>query len=185
MTKRAVICKGDPTTHGGRVLEGSGTATVNGRPIALKGYMTFCPLCNGNFPIVEGAEHHTFSGEGTAVEGMKTSCGAVLIATTTKGFMEIDVNVSTGAGANIDAAAFAKTSAATNGPVHSGAFQAVDAHTGLPVANVPYCLQFPDGSMKRGMTDSGGYTERVTSQDSTTVALRWESGIAAAGSEGE
>lgn len=90
MTKRAVICKGDPTSHGGRVLEGCNTARVNGRAVALKGHMTFCPLCKSTFPISEGLEFHTFVGKGTALDGMKTACGATLVATTTRGFMEVD-----------------------------------------------------------------------------------------------
>ncbi|WP_256079140.1 PAAR domain-containing protein [Massilia sp. YIM B04103] len=78
---RAIICKGDPTSHGGQVLEGSADATIDGRPIALRGHLTYCPLCKGKFPISEGLDFHTFGGLGTAVEGMKTSCGAILIAT--------------------------------------------------------------------------------------------------------
>ncbi|NVD98372.1 PAAR domain-containing protein [Massilia sp. BJB1822] len=78
---RAIICKGDPTSHGGQVLEGSADATIDGRPIALRGHLTYCPLCKGKFPISEGLVFHTFGGLGTAVEGMKTGCGAILIAT--------------------------------------------------------------------------------------------------------
>jgi uncharacterized Zn-binding protein involved in type VI secretion len=72
---RAVICKDDPTSHGGVVLEGNARATADGRQIAQKGHMTHCPKCKGDFPIVEGLGFHTFAGTGTAVEGMKTACG--------------------------------------------------------------------------------------------------------------
>ncbi|UTY58321.1 PAAR domain-containing protein [Massilia sp. erpn] len=78
---RAIICQGDPTSHGGQVLEGSPDATIDGRLIALRGHLTYCPLCKGKFPISEGLDFHTFGGLGTAVEGMKTGCGAILIAT--------------------------------------------------------------------------------------------------------
>ncbi|MBB3120024.1 PAAR domain-containing protein [Pseudoduganella violacea] len=78
---RAVICLGDPTSHGGKVLEGDPNATIDGRPIALRGHMTLCPQCKGKFPITEGLDHHSFGGIGTALEGMKTACGATLIAT--------------------------------------------------------------------------------------------------------
>lgn len=78
---RAVICKGDPTSHGGKVLEGNEHVTTNGRPVAHLGHMTFCPLCKGNFPIIEGLDFHTYTGIGTAVDGMHTACGAKLIAT--------------------------------------------------------------------------------------------------------
>ncbi|UMR30910.1 PAAR domain-containing protein [Massilia sp. MB5] len=78
---RAVICKGDPTSHGGKVLEGNEDATIDGRPIAQQGHQTWCPQCKGKFPINDGLDFHTFAGIGTAVEGMKTACGAILIAT--------------------------------------------------------------------------------------------------------
>lgn len=78
---RAVICKGDPTSHGGKVLEGNELVTTNGRAVAQKGHMTVCPQCKGQFPIAEGLDFHSYAGIGTAVDGMKTACGAKLIAT--------------------------------------------------------------------------------------------------------
>lgn len=77
---RAVICKGDRTSHGGRVLEGNPHVTTGGRQVAQIGHNTFCPLCKGKFPIVEGAGNHVYGGVGTALEGMRTACGATLIA---------------------------------------------------------------------------------------------------------
>lgn len=48
---RAMMCVGDTTTHGGRVLEGSTTATIEGKPIAGVGHKVLCPQCKGVFPI--------------------------------------------------------------------------------------------------------------------------------------
>lgn len=78
---RAVICKGDPTSHGGKVLEGNELVTTHGRAVAQLGHMTVCPQCKGQFPIIEGLAFHTYAGIGTAVDGMQTACGAKLIAT--------------------------------------------------------------------------------------------------------
>lgn len=84
MGKRALICKGDTTTHDGRVLEGSETATIDGKPIAGVGHKVMCPRCKGVFPILPdllGRRHgHRIGDIDTAVEGMRTACGAVLIA---------------------------------------------------------------------------------------------------------
>ncbi len=169
MTMRAVICKDDPTSHGGKVLEGNSFATANGRPIAQKGHMTYCPQCKGEFPIVEGLAFHTFAGTGTAVEGMKTACGAELIATTTKGFMMIDDRSEAASPATADAA-----TAAASAAVNLGSFRAVNRRTGEPVADMPYRIDLPDGSTLRGVTDAAGYTERVTGHDPATVRLHWE-----------
>ncbi|KVN30957.1 hypothetical protein WJ63_06775 [Burkholderia pyrrocinia] len=83
MAKRAMICVGDTTTHGGRVLEGTATATIDGKPIAGVGHKVLCPQCKGVFPILPDAGRrypHQVAGRDTAVEGMKTACGATLIA---------------------------------------------------------------------------------------------------------
>jgi uncharacterized Zn-binding protein involved in type VI secretion len=76
-----IIRLGDPTTHGGKVVEGSPTDICHGKPIAFIGHQTYCPQCKGTFPIVEGAPTTTFYGKGVALAGMRTACGALLIAT--------------------------------------------------------------------------------------------------------
>ncbi|WP_147485911.1 PAAR domain-containing protein, partial [Burkholderia pseudomallei] len=52
MVKRAIICVGDTTTHGGKVLEGAPTFTLNGRNVAGVGHQVLCPRCKGIFPIL-------------------------------------------------------------------------------------------------------------------------------------
>lgn len=76
-----IVRQGDPTTHGGVVLEGSLTDICHGKPIAYIGHKVQCPKCKGVFPIVEGVMTTTFYGKGVAVAGMKTACDASLIAT--------------------------------------------------------------------------------------------------------
>lgn len=76
-----IIRMGDPTSHGGKVIEGSPVDICFGRPIAYIGHKAYCPLCKGTFPIIEGAPTTTFYGKGVALAGMKTACGAMLIAT--------------------------------------------------------------------------------------------------------
>ncbi|PEH37328.1 hypothetical protein CRM94_22550 [Burkholderia gladioli] len=80
---RAMICVGDTTTHGGRVLEGSSSATIDGKPIAGVGHKVLCPQCKGVFPILPATGRrypHQIAGRDTAIQGMKTACGATLIA---------------------------------------------------------------------------------------------------------
>jgi hypothetical protein len=59
-----------------------------------------------DFPIIEGLDFHTYAGIGTAVDGMKTACGAKLIATQQR--MVIDDG-----GSSAAAPATPSTSAAT------------------------------------------------------------------------
>lgn len=77
--QRAIICVGDRTSHGGVVVTGDQTVNVYGRVAARKGDLTACPKCSGTHPIIDGA-----TALGTdrplALEGMRTTCGATLIA---------------------------------------------------------------------------------------------------------
>lgn len=84
MVKRYIICKGDTTTHGGVVLNGSDSWTIEGIPVAHVGHMVSCPQCQGTFPIAEGATRANIMGMNIALEGMKTTCGAVLISSQTQ-----------------------------------------------------------------------------------------------------
>ncbi|MCZ8393002.1 PAAR domain-containing protein [Achromobacter xylosoxidans] len=81
MTGRAIIRRGDRTSHGGIVVEGHPTSMLLGQEIALVGHKVMCPKCKGVFPILpDPGRNHSFMGNDTAVEGMRTACGAVLIA---------------------------------------------------------------------------------------------------------
>ena len=80
-----IIRLGDTTTHGGVVLEAFPQTDLNGKPIAGVGHKVSCPLCKGVFPIVEGSNTYTISDIPVALDGMKTACGAVLIASAPKG----------------------------------------------------------------------------------------------------
>jgi len=80
-----VIRLGDSTSHGGVVLEAFSQTNLNGKPIAGVGHKVSCPLCKGIFPIAEGSSTYTVGGTPIALHGMKTACGASLIASGHKG----------------------------------------------------------------------------------------------------
>lgn len=84
-----IIRLGDPTSHGGKVVEGSLADICHCKPIAYMGHKTFCPQCKGYFPIIDGAPTTMFYGRGVALAGMKTACGAVLIATQMTDIVEV------------------------------------------------------------------------------------------------
>jgi uncharacterized Zn-binding protein involved in type VI secretion len=80
-----IIRLGDLTTHGGVVLQAFPQTELNGKPIAGVGHNVSCPLCKGIFPIAEGSSTYTVDGIPVALDGMKTACGAALIASGPKG----------------------------------------------------------------------------------------------------
>ncbi len=79
---RPYILLGDSTSHGGTVLEGSPTTTVNGKPVARVGDKVSCPKPgHGTCVIVSGDFTHLIDGKPLARHGDTTACGASLIAT--------------------------------------------------------------------------------------------------------
>lgn len=80
-----IIRHGDKTNHGGTVIESIPHTNLNGKLIAGKGNMVFCPLCKGEFPIIEGSDTYRVNGVPVALDGMKTACGANLIASASYG----------------------------------------------------------------------------------------------------
>lgn len=85
MPKIAVI--GDGTSHGGKIISGSGVASINGKAIACVGDKVLCPLLypdkrpHGINAILDGAGHYQIDGKAVAIHGSKTECGCTLIAT--------------------------------------------------------------------------------------------------------
>lgn len=80
MAGKAVILQGDKTSHGGVVMQGSSDMQFRGTNVALVGHLVSCPQCKGVFPIVMGAPTVQVGRLPLALEGMKTACGAELIA---------------------------------------------------------------------------------------------------------
>ncbi|QPG62376.1 PAAR domain-containing protein [Pseudomonas sp. BIGb0427] len=80
-----IIRLGDLTDHGGVVTDSIPHTKLNGRPMSGKGNLVSCPLCKGIFPIVEGSSTYSINGIPVALDGMKTACGASLIASASHG----------------------------------------------------------------------------------------------------
>lgn len=79
---RPYIVYGDATDHGGKVLEGSDTTTINGKPVARVGDKVSCPRPgHGTCAIVSGDATCLIDGKPVARHGDKTGCGAVLVST--------------------------------------------------------------------------------------------------------
>lgn len=83
-----IIRLGDSTTHGGTVIEAFSQTDLNGKPMAGVGHKVVCPLCKGTYPIAEGSVLLDVGGIPVALHGMKTACGASLIASNPMGEAE-------------------------------------------------------------------------------------------------
>lgn len=148
--RKAVIVLGDKTTHGGTVIQASLLATVNGKPIALRGDLVSCPQCKGVFPIVEGSSLGLFQGELVAVDTMKTACGASLIASQDLMWIE-------------DGGQQERSLDTLNNSSHymqKNKYQIrfhMTNDDGVPYANTKFTILFSDAELE-GMTDENGFT---------------------------
>lgn len=175
-----IIRMGDPTSHGGKVLEGLQTDICMGKPISYIGHKVQCPLCKGVFPIIEGVMTGTFYGKGVAVAGMKTACGATLIATQ---FTDT-VEWSTGASGKLAAATEARSEAEAVVAAMAAADVALEVdeiqtyytltdENGDPVEGLKYDL-YVDGKLhtKAGLYEDDGTTVKI-SGDAETRLVTW------------
>ena len=79
---KRVIRLGDPTDHGGHVVSAAASTSLFGKQVACLGDAVTCPQQGySNCTIVEGDGNWLVGGKPVALEGHKTSCGAVLIST--------------------------------------------------------------------------------------------------------
>ena len=161
-----IIRKGDPTSHHGVVLEGSLTDICMGQPIAFIGHKVHCPKCKGDFPIVEGVLTATFYGKGVAVAGMKTSCGAVLIATQ---FTDT-VEWSSGAGSSAAAKTAEAVAAGPTPQIFDEQYAFVDENK-KPLYEMPYTVKLPSGEFVHGVTDLEGRTERFATDGAQLLEI--------------
>ena len=167
MATRSIIRQGDQTSHGGMVLEGHRTATIHGIPIAGRGHMTHCPKCKGVFPIAEGVFNHIIYGIQTAVEGMQTTCGAILIASQNSHTIDIQPYAQPSPDTSLSPASFG--SSAFN---HHHAYDEQIKfllHSGAALAGMPYLLTLDDGEQITGTTDAHGKTARVTTAEPRVI----------------
>lgn len=166
-----IIRQGDKTSHGGTVIEGSILDICMGKPIAFVGHKVVCPRCKGIFAIVEGAPTTTFYGKGVALAGMKTACGASLIASQFSDIVECGGGG--GSSANNSKTSTSPASAAavplqvfhgtaereqTDGEQFDDKFILLDDVTGDPLAFTEYAIRRASGEIEHGTTDSHGCT---------------------------
>lgn len=168
MAERAIIRIGDPTSHGGTVLEGFSTLNVYGKNAAGIGHKGHCPKCKTTFTIIAGASNYTFMGKNVAVEGMLTSCGAVLIATQGQATVNNTPGGSVGGAATTNASTPLTASATTVDLVFNEKYQLYDEE-GQPLKNAEYTIIRADGSKEHGKSDGSGYTHMIDDHDQAEV----------------
>jgi uncharacterized Zn-binding protein involved in type VI secretion len=175
MGEKAIIRQGDSTSHGGTVSEGHMFLIVHGKAVAGVGHKVPCPKCHGTPVIVEGTMNASMMGVSIAVDGMKTSCGATLIASQQTDTIEVGSGAATAAATaaskpGVEQAATGLAAAivtASNARASKPKGHAYDEQIrvldedGNPIANMPYHIRDEAGNVYKGLTDASGCCERV------------------------
>lgn len=77
----ALVCLGDATTHGGKVISASSTMFINGIQVALVNDLVSCPIPeHGINRIVEGEPTASEEGIPVVVDGCLCECGCRVIS---------------------------------------------------------------------------------------------------------
>ena len=156
MTSRAIIREGDPTSHGGTVLEGFPSLAFYGKRAAGIGHRGYCPQCKQDFLIIEGASNRRHMGRGIAVEGMRTSCGATLIATQQQAKIQVAFGDSAGAAPGSGADAHAPSY-----DVLDLEYYFVAVHEDGSAANLTYRIDSGVDKLHEGIVGPDGRTVAV------------------------
>ncbi|UKE48149.1 PAAR domain-containing protein [Xanthomonas cerealis] len=173
----------DPTTSCGSVVSSKlgAFATIDGKPIIVRGDMAACPLHNGVFPFFEADDSTTFEGFGVVLEGHKLACGCSAISTVSLAFDVTPTSLQSlgsssrakeklknagSIGADL-AAEYVKDS----GPF-SGRFRLLDESTGQPVVERSIVLETASGRRIECVTDDDGYTPWIESEEEEGMSMR-------------
>jgi uncharacterized Zn-binding protein involved in type VI secretion len=174
---KPIIREGDPTSHGGRVIEGSPVDLCEGKAMAFVGHKVYCPKCKGTYPIIEGMPTTTVYGKGVALEGMKTACGAALIAT------QFVTTVGSSSSGSISGGGAKASSPVGRQAIQAGAIPAAsqtpatydlhflvrDDKAGNALPGIPYRITLETGVQVIGITNANGLTKTIGS-DAPVIA---------------
>ena len=174
MAKKPIIRVGDKTDHGGEVTEGYGDLTIYGKSAAGVGHRGYCRKCKKEFVIIEGVENVTYMGRNVAVEGMRTSCGAILIASQSEATIDVPTGSAThsrvtssngAADSVIVKTAVRAASQPAQNTKYNERFILLDDATNEPLAKRQYAIQRESGAIEYGTTDAAGYTITLSLTD--------------------
>lgn len=162
MFGKLVIRLGDPTSHGGQVVSAASNFDMFGKQVARIGDKVTCPQKgHGVCTIVEGDPTWTIDGRNVALEGHKTSCGAVLISTLPNVHRSYEgMGTASYGSPSAELAATFQRNARSDGSKRFDEQIRISDGEGNVLANLAYTAKLASGELIRGVTDENGLTDR-------------------------
>lgn len=165
---------GDPTTGGGKVIEGSSGSTIMGKPIARVGDKATCTIKGhgGVVTILEGSASDIIDGKPTAFDKCSLSCGCKVMAT--QGLYLVEAGGGGGASGKKSAEkkiVSSATKAAQTGDFNEH-FVVFDKSTGKPFPGFKYVIEHR-GELIEGELCELGKTDLIYSDKPEPVILKY------------
>lgn len=158
------IVVGDRTSHGGLVISGDITFTIDGQPVARVGDKVFCPRCKMTTTIVTSRFPSIFDlGQTMAYDRDSTSCGAMLYSRHNNHAGWDDVGTA-GEADSVAESAMQPLLAGEhqkNEPLRFREHFILHDDEGKVSANVPYSVTTGEGNTFEGETDAEGRTDVI------------------------
>lgn len=155
------IVLGDRTSHGGVVLSGDPTFTVDGQPVARVGDSASCPRCKRLTTIVSSRFPSVVDGKPVAYDQDKTDCGALVYSRHNGHAGWSAAAGEGGADTAAVAAGVGETAPPRQAPRFQEHFILRNNDTGELLSGIAYTITTGDGQVVEGETDAQGRTEVV------------------------
>lgn len=147
MPRKPVARLGDPGNHGGTIVSGSATITVNNLPMALVGDIYDCPE-HGKNPIITGTAGVLGNNVLIAHVGSMTACGAMITSGSPDTFIDTPTK-GVSSDSNID-----------NKEKYDEKVRVFDKD-GKAIVNMPFYIITEEGKTYKGFTDNEGCCPRI------------------------
>ncbi len=172
----AAIRLGDRTSHGGVVMEGFMDDTDDGVPLCGLGHIVSCPRHPGLQRIAEGEASFTIMGVPLALEGMLTTCGAVLIASSQSFIVEEQSRIgiaSTPGFSQDNVSGSWQRQAVAGWPADDSLHDEQTRLSSPAVDGIPYYIETTDGRSFSGRADASGQLPRVFTAEAEDYRVYW------------
>lgn len=163
---KALITVGCKTDHGGIIVLGDSSFTVEGKAVHLDGMTHFCPKCKvQSRAIASNQGFMTVGGKSIVAAGDTSSCGSK--------YLKISDLAVMSNGASSPKTVSSNTNSFVSEPKqkYGQRFLLQDEITNEPLANVCYEIH-QNGEIIHGTTDEDGYTQLITSNEIKNIELR-------------
>ena len=160
---KPAIVVGNMTSHGGVIQEGESRWLVDGKAAHLAGMSHYCPKCKVISKAIPDPHSLNIFGKLLIVAGNKSTCGSEYLPQ--QNLVIVDVTSAKSPSLLTNSSNFLPSQSYFDEQF------ILKTDEGELLANTPYTIKMTDGSLKQGVSDSEGKTERIQTEKAETLEL--------------